>query len=1006
MQPHAMWRSGRSIDSNKATVRNPQLRGGSAPSQNPRGAEPLSDIFISYSSRHRDLTQRLADALEAQGYSVWWDRYLEAYMRFRDEIDAALSKARVVVVVWSDSAAASDYGRLVNTLAPGFDPARIPTPMREIHAVPVEDIEAVIRAIAMVWTGERPERVNSAEYYERATGEPALSTKRDTLTTVASSVSPASLLNARLALAPYLDTHGLRAGMGDWAREDRPVCADLRQAGWEAGFVETPEPDDANIHRQAIEGLIDSDRSPGLMLVLDYAERRQAEAARYAQRMLQAAKARPGRPLRLVLLTRSAGEWWDRAVAETPSLPPVFSGGVVAITPFTAVEDRERLFIEACHGFRAAVDEVRRAIPEAYRGWRLGEHRIPEDLQQNLATDTFARPLIIQIAALLQLVGDAPEATSVAVLLEEMLGLERKYWRAGLGATYSEPRIKALERGAVQVTLVGGATRADARALLLKDSHYTRRAPADVDEPLSDLQRIYGDGAVGVMALQPDLLGEHLVGMHLGDVDGDSVLIEACLDWAGEDQGRRRTILTVLQRATRGEHGPRSTKARAFLVHLVRTRGEALAADVIAVALETPGELPSVLEQAAPDLDVRTAHSLHGQIPPQTLRMARAALALIQRASADPDLTSEAGKATHAGNLHSLGVFLSAVGRREEALTATEQAVGAYRELVARNRDAFLPDLARSLSAMGDVLFALGRGTDAIEAYLESAEILQPFAEREPGAFGALFEQNLRNLVIAMRAAGRSNVDIADQVRRLGGDPNSFATRRGREAPAAHSPRLEISALKLHALVETPDYLAYTSPEASKFEAIRTRPKFRISLKLMAFPVLGALTFAGAAVFGPSMGVTVAQDVWNAVLDILEPRSLRLLRLELKRPLPTPPPDLSESRPAVPAQHVRQHEHSAQQGRAIIVGEIDQPRLLNEPAQLNEVPCTRSSLDRPGALVGPCARGLSSGGHLPRSSDRPVRRLKGGELCGVWCELERRSCLAGASPPRFQDQLP
>ena len=190
---------------------------------------------------------------------------------------------------------------------------------------------------------------------------------------------------------------------------------------------------------------------------------------------------------------------------------------------------------------------------------------------------------------------------------------------------------------------------------------------------------------------------------------------------------------------------------------------------------------------------------------------------------------------------------------------------------MAQNRDAFLSDLARSLGVMGYVLFVLGRAAHAVDAYLESAQILKPFAEREPGAFGALFEQNLRDLVIAMRAAGRSKGDIDDQVRRLGGDPKAYAKRRGREAPAAHSPQFEISALKLHALAEAPDYLAYSSPEASKFKAIRTPPKFSISLKLIAIPALGALTFAGAAVFGPSMGITVAQDVWNAVLDILEP---------------------------------------------------------------------------------------------------------------------------------------
>ena len=43
----------------------------------------MADIFLSYSSKHRDLTGALAQALEAEGLSVWWDTELEAYAIFR-----------------------------------------------------------------------------------------------------------------------------------------------------------------------------------------------------------------------------------------------------------------------------------------------------------------------------------------------------------------------------------------------------------------------------------------------------------------------------------------------------------------------------------------------------------------------------------------------------------------------------------------------------------------------------------------------------------------------------------------------------------------------------------------------------------------------------------------------------------------------------------------------------------------------------------------------------------
>lgn len=33
----------------------------------------MVSIFISYASRHRDLTAKFAAALKAEGYDVWWD---------------------------------------------------------------------------------------------------------------------------------------------------------------------------------------------------------------------------------------------------------------------------------------------------------------------------------------------------------------------------------------------------------------------------------------------------------------------------------------------------------------------------------------------------------------------------------------------------------------------------------------------------------------------------------------------------------------------------------------------------------------------------------------------------------------------------------------------------------------------------------------------------------------------------------------------------------------------
>jgi len=54
-------------------------------------------------------------------------------------------------------------------------------------------------------------------------------------------------------------------------------------------------------------------------------------------------------------------------------------------------------------------------------------------------------------------------------------------------------------------------------------------------------------------------------------------------------------------------------------------------------------------------------------------------------------------------------VALSALGRREEALAATQEAAELYRRLAAQQPDAFLPNLANSLETYGIALYGLTR---------------------------------------------------------------------------------------------------------------------------------------------------------------------------------------------------------------------------------------------------------------------------------------------------------
>ena len=68
-----------------------------------------SDVFISYAREDRASVERLAERLQAAGWTVWWDTSLRAGELFADAIERRIDAARIVLVLWSGHSAASQW---------------------------------------------------------------------------------------------------------------------------------------------------------------------------------------------------------------------------------------------------------------------------------------------------------------------------------------------------------------------------------------------------------------------------------------------------------------------------------------------------------------------------------------------------------------------------------------------------------------------------------------------------------------------------------------------------------------------------------------------------------------------------------------------------------------------------------------------------------------------------------------------------------------------------------
>ncbi|MFD0548124.1 hypothetical protein ACFQ0X_02325 [Streptomyces rectiviolaceus] len=517
-------------------------------------------------------------------------------------------------------------------------------------------------------------------------------------------------------------------------------------AEWTCGFLDATTDKDC----AAVTEMIERAARPTL-LVVDYAETRpRSTCDRTGQietltRAVTAARREV--PLRLLLLSRSAGDWWEQIIGESAELGHMLRA--TEVTELAALErsapGRQQLFKDAWEDFALRLEDV---LPD-WRRPRLD----PPDLRH----ERYDAALMVHMEALACLL--EPERDVGARHAEEViLAHEEPYWRRAARAAGITVHPRTQRRAVAAAALFGAADEPQAQQLL---AALPDLSTAGGDERLRValwLQDLYpapsGESTAFWGSLQPDLLAEYLVAAVLRE---GAELLGPVVPHCAPRQVRRG--LTVLARA--GLHQPEvDDRLRAW----VGTLGEHLPEAVRVVAeTENPGPLLEALDGLDREaLPHERLVDLADAIPHRSRRLAYFA------AEVQADITAHARKVRAADGseptirrlataLAHESARLEDVGRRVHSLRALEEAV-ALRETMTGDTPGQRLELARMYISLAAGLSANGRTEEAARRAQQAFNTLNALKDADLPLVTLL--RSLGALALRLMEAGRGEEAI------------------------------------------------------------------------------------------------------------------------------------------------------------------------------------------------------------------------------------------------------
>jgi tetratricopeptide (TPR) repeat protein len=697
-------------------------------------------VFISFASKDEEQAYELCQGIEAHGLQCFFAvRDIQPGANFANEIVAAIMKSSIFVLIVSEASVCSSHvSREVNLaieegcriipLSFGQRPKKLPAEWRYwLSAVQMVRLESSEESAIVV--------VSALKDFE-AMSETAVPIRNPVLDRFGrvekreanidsvlgnenfqsgSSGSPSALLRADAAAIQFIGREEELIRLNAWltlssrfltrlivgpggvgkTRLARELCLQAERTGWRTAFVGPDVAIEENIHGGSTSALF----------VLDYAETRPSDVVKLITLLRTSSIARA----RVLLLARSAGDWWTSLMLKSPELESILTSSLPM--KLGALDDTPGI---ADQVYKAALGAFSNSLgtPEP----QLAKHR-------QFAVDS--SPLELQTIALLDVL-DVSGVTDTVVSQppsERLLNHERRYFKNAVLADGIEGMDTVdLDRVLAIMTLLGAASEAEAleniERLGLPFKSTSNKKLVRL------LRRLYSGPGSYFSGLRPDIIAEELVSQVVAGSGHHSEAVGFPVDMVpGATSSQLERALTVLGNAARHDH------VRDALVTILAglSDGVAEAAIRVATRLRSPERLVDAFKIGLTSKKHSRARllSLLKEIPDETVALADVAADLCKvlvqmddfEADGIPNSIETARFLIDASNR------FSDVGRLNDAIETIRKGIEIQKGL--QQNDSVRLELGAMLSNLSNRLWDAGHVDSALEPAKESVALFK-----------------------------------------------------------------------------------------------------------------------------------------------------------------------------------------------------------------------------------------------------------------------------------------